>query len=264
MAETVDAIIKVKRGTEAQRKLVTFADGELAYATDVKRLFVGDGGVGGNPTSSKTHIGSATPTYAISGDFFVETADTKLYVLTGNEYNQLSAYKLIADGGAITSMYTTICANSAGWGLTGASFDSFTTLSQNSAAWNSSYTTVNALSTTWNAGGGGGGSTFPDQFDINTLVKETSGNWNSVYTTVNASSGTWENINTTYTTVNASSGAWQNINTTYSTVNSLSTSWNNILSAATVQTFATPLTAAGKFLVFNLNGVTQAIRLWNT
>ena len=43
MPERVDAVIKVKRGPEDQRKLVTFDDGELAYSTDVKRLFIGDG-----------------------------------------------------------------------------------------------------------------------------------------------------------------------------------------------------------------------------
>ena len=44
MADKVDAVIKVKRGSEAQRKTVTFKDGELAYSNDIKRLFVGDGG----------------------------------------------------------------------------------------------------------------------------------------------------------------------------------------------------------------------------
>lgn len=244
MADIVDAIIKVKRGTESQRKLVTFADGELAYSTDTKRLFVGDGGYGGNPASSKTYFGSATPTYAISGDFYVDTALTKLYVLTGNEYDQLSAYGLVADGGAITSMYTTICANSAGWGLTGASYDSYTVLSQNSAYWQDTYATVSVLSASWNTGGGGG--VDPNQFDINQLVYASSANWDSVYTTVNGSSASWDQINSTY-----------------ATVNSLSTSWNNILSSATLQTVANPVTATGKFLVFDLNGVTQAIRLWN-
>jgi hypothetical protein len=245
MADIVDAIIKVKRGTEAQRKLVTFADGELAYSTDTKRLFVGDGSYGGNPTSSKTYFGSATPTYAISGDFFVDTALTRLYVLTGNEYDELSAYGLVADGGAITSMYTTICANSAGWGLTGASYDSFTVLSQNSAYWQDTYATVSVLSSSWSAGGGGG-SVDPNQFDINQLVYASSANWSSVYTSVNESSANWNQINSTY-----------------ATVNTLSTSWSNILSSANVQTFVDPLTATGKFLVFDLNGTTQAIRLWD-
>jgi hypothetical protein len=228
MAETVDAIIKVKRGTEAQRKLVTFADGELAYATDIKRLFVGDGGIGGNPTSSKTHFGSATPTYAISGDLYVDTLSTRLYVLTANDYSQLSSYGLVADGGAITSMYNTMRTSSATWGLTGASLDSYTTLSQHSAYWEQTYDTVSVLSATWSAGGGGG-SSFPDQFEVNAAVKETSASWDSAYNTVNL----------------------------------LSASWNNILSSATVQTFSSPVTATGNFLVFDMSGTTHAIRLWS-
>ena len=44
MADQVDAVIKVKRGLESLRRTVLAANGELLYSTDVKRLFVGDGG----------------------------------------------------------------------------------------------------------------------------------------------------------------------------------------------------------------------------
>ena len=40
--------IKLRRGSEIQRKLVTLDQGELGYVTDTKRVFVGDGStVGG-------------------------------------------------------------------------------------------------------------------------------------------------------------------------------------------------------------------------
>ena len=225
MADKVDAIIKVKRGPEADRKVVTFGDGELAYSTDIKRMFVGDGGLGGNPVGTKVHITSATPAYALSGDLLVTSvADASLlYVLTGTDHGSLSSYVLLANSNVDTVVQT----NSAAWGgVTGTYV--YDTVNSLSSTWESTYNTVLASSASWNAGGGG--STFPDQFDINTTFKEHSASWESTYNTVLASSA----------------------------------SWNNLLSSATVQTYSDPLTASGKFLLFDVGGVSQAIRLWDT
>jgi hypothetical protein len=227
MADKVDAIIKVKRGPEADRKIVTFGDGELAYSTDIKRMFVGDGGFGGNPVGTKVHITSATPAYALSGDLLVKSNANAslLYVLTGSNYSNLSAYVLLADSNVDTVVQT----NSASWGgFTGASV--YTTVNSLSDAWNNTYTTVSLASALWNTGGGSGDPSFPDQFEINTLFKENSASWESTYNTVLASSALW----------------------------------GGLLSNATVQTYSNPLTANGKFLVFDVGGVSQAIRLWDT
>ncbi len=35
--------LRIRRGTDAQRSGVTFLEGELVYATDTKKMFVGDG-----------------------------------------------------------------------------------------------------------------------------------------------------------------------------------------------------------------------------
>ena len=44
-----DMIIKLRRGTSAERHLITPAEGELIYTTDTKALYVGDGSsAGGN------------------------------------------------------------------------------------------------------------------------------------------------------------------------------------------------------------------------
>ena len=49
--------VKVRRGNNLQRKLVTFEEGELVYTTDTKRAFVGDGStLGGNVISNKNYI----------------------------------------------------------------------------------------------------------------------------------------------------------------------------------------------------------------
>tara|TARA_B100000035_G_scaffold275516_1_gene252552 strand:- start:14966 stop:16345 length:1380 start_codon:yes stop_codon:yes gene_type:complete len=52
--------LKLRRGTDSQRQLITPADGELVYATDTKKLFIGDGTTaGGNPVDTAgTELGS--------------------------------------------------------------------------------------------------------------------------------------------------------------------------------------------------------------
>jgi len=41
-SDKVNAVIKIRRGPEADRELTIFEDGELVYSTDHKRLFIGD------------------------------------------------------------------------------------------------------------------------------------------------------------------------------------------------------------------------------
>jgi hypothetical protein len=230
MADKVDAVIKVKRGPEAQRKIVTFGDGELAYSNDVKRLFVGDGGIGGNPASTRVHITSSTPAYALSGDLLVNVNDDirRLYALTGSDYANLSAYTLLAN----SDVDSCVQSNSALWtaggvgGNAGPGTEAWTVVSVQSAFWNDTYTTVSLASASWNTGGGGS----IEQFVINTIVQEHSALWDEAYNTVVANSATWENA----------------------------------FSTAVLSTFETPLTASGKFLVVNIEGTPQAIRLWDT
>lgn len=243
MSDHVDAVIKVKRGLESQRRNVVFANGELAYSTDIKRLFVGDGGLGGNPTSSKTFFGDTTPTYAISGDFYVDTSTdiSKLYVLTAADYFSISAYALIADNTPAWEAYNIVQANSGMWGAAGgaAGAQAYTTVVAYSAYWQATYSTVKANSAAWSTG-----SITADQYIVNSVVKSNSANWNSTYSSVQTTSASWD--------------------TTYSTVKAGSADWASPFSAAVVQTFNTPLTASGKFMVFTLNGTQQAIRLWDT
>jgi hypothetical protein len=48
--------IKLRRGSEIQRKLVTFDQGELGYVTDTKRVFVGDGTTTGGTVVVLQHM----------------------------------------------------------------------------------------------------------------------------------------------------------------------------------------------------------------
>jgi hypothetical protein len=50
------AEVVVKRGTDANRRGVTFAQGELAYTTDDKNLWVGDGATAGGIPAGKPNV----------------------------------------------------------------------------------------------------------------------------------------------------------------------------------------------------------------
>jgi hypothetical protein len=85
--------LKVRRGTDTQRKLVILDQGELGYTLDSKRLFVGDGlTTGGIPIGIKYYTGSIRD--AINGDGNISTIQTgdivfdtsanALFILTGS------------------------------------------------------------------------------------------------------------------------------------------------------------------------------------
>lgn len=108
MANVSVVKLKVRRGTEAQRKLITLDTGEIGFVTNpgAQRLFVGDGtSRGGLSTTMKFFHGSITAPYtsfenAQVGDLIYNTNDTKLYVLTGTsggwpDYTSSTAYQYI-------------------------------------------------------------------------------------------------------------------------------------------------------------------------
>lgn len=118
MATVTIAKIKIRRGTDSERKLVILDNGELGFTTDVqsRRLFVGDGSTaGGNSVSTKFYQGNLDTTisvfkFAQVGDLIFNTGDNKLYTLTGVDvnnfpnYSNRSAYMYIgarADGSSI-------------------------------------------------------------------------------------------------------------------------------------------------------------------
>lgn len=122
---TVNVIkLKVRRGTDIERRLITLDNGELGYVIDAasKRLFVGDGVTkGGYPASTKLYYTGdvATGTNLATtqvGDIVYSTSDNKLYALTGYDafnfpnYSDPAAYQFI---GAKTDNQT-IAYNGAG------------------------------------------------------------------------------------------------------------------------------------------------------
>lgn len=90
--------LKIRRGTEIQRKQVILDQGELGYVTDTKRAFVGDGStLGGTVIGTKVFTPVASNRAglnAYTGDVVVE--NNLMYQLTGANAGQLSAWKLIS------------------------------------------------------------------------------------------------------------------------------------------------------------------------
>jgi len=100
MATVSIAKIKVRRGTDSDRKLVILDVGELGYVTDTdsRRLFVGDGSTfGGNPAGFKFYNGNFTaPALALKtaqvGDLIFNPANNLMYCLTGIDTNYFPDY----------------------------------------------------------------------------------------------------------------------------------------------------------------------------
>lgn len=87
--------LKIRRGTDSQRKSVVLEQGELGYTTDTARVFVGDGTTtGGRPVGSVIHtpvsnsLSRNTVTRAVQND--VVFTGSLMYQLTGTDYSNLS------------------------------------------------------------------------------------------------------------------------------------------------------------------------------
>jgi len=91
--------LKIRRGTDAQRKLVILEQGELGYTTDTGRVFVGDGGtLGGNAVGAKLFPPIINQSQLTSIPAFVGDAvyaGSLLYQLTASDYTSLSSWGLI-------------------------------------------------------------------------------------------------------------------------------------------------------------------------
>jgi hypothetical protein len=99
MANIIISKIKVRRGTNDQRKKIILDQGELGYTIDTNRLFVGNGTkVGGNAIGSKIHppiesISSLTNVVAEIGD--IVWVNGIFYQLIDDEYDKIESWKNI-------------------------------------------------------------------------------------------------------------------------------------------------------------------------
>jgi hypothetical protein len=92
--------IKFRRGTDAQRTAVRLDEGEPAFTTDNKRLYIGNGVAnGGISVTTKNHtplttIRSLSDTYSEVGD--IASVDNIWYQLTANPYTDITKWGRIA------------------------------------------------------------------------------------------------------------------------------------------------------------------------
>jgi hypothetical protein len=89
--------LKIRRGPDAQRKTVVLEQGELGFAIDTQRLYIGNGvALGGVPVSNINHLPLPVPntrtsqTDAAVGDFVYD--NSVLWQLTASDYSSLSSW----------------------------------------------------------------------------------------------------------------------------------------------------------------------------
>jgi hypothetical protein len=102
MAEVSVIKLRVRRGSDADRRQVILDNGELGFVTDrdSHRLVVGDAVTyGGHPIGSKLYtgsIGTIALRTALQKDVVYNTEDRSLYALTGTDYLLKSQYQNIS------------------------------------------------------------------------------------------------------------------------------------------------------------------------
>jgi len=100
MPDIVISKLKIRRGTNEQRKSVRLDQGEPGYTTDTKRLYIGNGVLsGGVSITTKNHIPltnfySLSDTYSEIGD--IVSIDNIWYQLTANPYTDITKWGRIA------------------------------------------------------------------------------------------------------------------------------------------------------------------------
>lgn len=91
----------VRRGSNEERKNIILSEGELGYAVDTKKLFIGDGAtVGGIPVTTQVFYGAVSPTtynVATVGDFAYDSTEGALYALTGADPTNINSWGIVAN-----------------------------------------------------------------------------------------------------------------------------------------------------------------------
>jgi hypothetical protein len=92
--------LKIRRGSEAERRQIVLEQAELGYTTDTRRLFIGNGSLsGGEVVGSKVHSVLDTldtrnlVSDAYQGDLVYE--NNFLYQLTGTDYSELTSWGFV-------------------------------------------------------------------------------------------------------------------------------------------------------------------------
>jgi len=89
--------IKARRGTDEQRKLLIFDQGELIYTLDTKRFYIGDGvSYGGEPIGNKIFYPPLNNVYSLTGVNSqvgdISIVKNTFYQLTAQNYENISSW----------------------------------------------------------------------------------------------------------------------------------------------------------------------------
>lgn len=144
--------LKIRRGTDADRKLIKLDQGELGFTTDTQRVFVGNGvDTGGVVVGNKIYTSYVANTYNALSTINAQIGDVVplsgvSYQLIGADYTQLSSWSLFSP--RLNTTYLKYSNDQTGvLTLTPASIDSSvlstTTLSSTTINFNSSKINVN-------------------------------------------------------------------------------------------------------------------------
>jgi hypothetical protein len=92
--------VKIRRGSDDQRKAIILEEGELGYTTDTKRLFIGDGITKGGLAVAPQVYTPLSNTYSITGVTAIVgeivPAGSLIYQLTSSDYSSLSSWAIIS------------------------------------------------------------------------------------------------------------------------------------------------------------------------
>ena len=88
--------LKIRRGTNDQRKLVTLAEGEMGYCIDTKRTFIGDGfTLGGSPLTNKIQLNNTPPTSTPSEVGDITIYESRQLQLINSDYTNINNWSYI-------------------------------------------------------------------------------------------------------------------------------------------------------------------------
>jgi microcystin-dependent protein len=88
----------VRQGQDSDRKLILLDSGELGYATDIDRLFIGDGSTLGGLVAGNKYLGEGNPitfSYAQVGDLVFNTVNKTLCKFNGNLYTDINNWRVV-------------------------------------------------------------------------------------------------------------------------------------------------------------------------
>jgi len=105
MANITIVKLKVRRGSDAQRKTIVLDQGEVGYTLDTRRLFIGDGSTYGGQSIANKNVGPFAAASNLGPDDSpgrqvgdIGYANSRLYMLTSTNYTDaLSGYAYIGN-----------------------------------------------------------------------------------------------------------------------------------------------------------------------